>query len=163
MSLLQQRLTAERYPYRVDNASISGETTRGGLYRIDTLLANAKPALLILALGSNDGLRGLPLAATRSNLDQMIERAKKSGARVLLLGMRLPPNYGPEYTEKFQRIYDALARQHGVPRVPFFLAPIAGKREYFQADGLHPTAQAQPLLLDQVWPALKPMLARSVP
>lgn len=160
VSLLKQRLAAEKLSYQVINASISGETTSGGLYRIDALIKSHQPKIVILALGANDGLRGLPLQATQSNLDAMIKRAKKSRAQVLLIGMRLPPNYGPAYTEKFHGLYAQLAEQHAVKRVPFLLAPIAGKREYFQADGLHPTAEAQPLLLDTVWPVLLPMLRR---
>lgn len=158
VTLLQNRLTQERYTARVVNASISGETTAGGKYRLPALLAQHKPAIVIVELGGNDGLRGLPLTATRSNLDAIIRASKQSRAQVLLLGMRLPPNYGPDYTEPFMRAYEELAKKHRIPRVPFFLAPIAGKRDYFQADGIHPTAPAQPLLLDTVWPVLKPML-----
>ena len=158
VSLMQQRLLAERYPQRVINASISGETTSGGLYRIDALLASHKPQVVILELGANDGLRGLSLDATQNNLDALIRRAQHSGAQVLLIGMRLPPNYGPAYTEKFQHLFETLAAKYHIKRVPFLLAPIASKRTYFQADGLHPTAAAQPLLLDTVWAELKPLL-----
>ena len=158
VSLMQQRLVAERYPYHVVNASISGDTSSGGLYRIDALLASQKPKIVIVELGANDGLRGLPLDATQSNLDTIIRRVKQSGAQVLLIGMRLPPNYGPAYTEKFQHLFDTLATKNHIHRVPFLLAPIASKRAYFQADGLHPTADAEPLLLDTVWIELKPML-----
>jgi acyl-CoA thioesterase-1 len=158
VSLMQQRLVAERYPYRVVNASISGDTSSGGLYRIDALLASQKPKIVILELGANDGLRGLPVDATQNNLDAIIRRAKHSGAQVLLIGMRLPPNYGPAYTEKFQHLFETLATKYHIRRVPFLLAPIASKRSYFQADGLHPTADAEPLLLDTVWIELKPML-----
>ena len=158
VSLLQQRLAAEKFPHQVINASISGETTSGGLYRIDALIKSHQPQVVILALGANDGLRGLSLEATQSNLEAMIRRAKKRRAQVLLIGMRLPPNYGPAYTEKFHRVYEQLALKYQTQRVPFLLAPIAGKREYFQTDGLHPTAEAQPLLLDTVWPVLMPML-----
>jgi len=160
VSLLQQRLATEKFPHQVVNASISGETTSGGLYRIDALLTQHKPALVMLALGANDGLRGLPLKATQANLEKMIQRAQKSHAQVLLIGMRLPPNYGPAYTEKFQGLFEQLALKYHTQRVPFLLAQIASKREYFQADGLHPTAAAQPLLLDTVWPVLMPMLKR---
>ena len=158
VSLLQQRLIGEKLSQRVVNASISGETTSGGLYRIDALLANHQPAIVILELGANDGLRGLAPDATRNNLESMIQRAQKSGAKVLLIGMRLPPNYGQTYTEQFQRLYETLAKKYHIPRGPFLLAAIAGKREYFQADGLHPTAPAQTLLLDTIWPVLLPML-----
>ncbi|OFZ99760.1 MAG: arylesterase, partial [Betaproteobacteria bacterium RBG_19FT_COMBO_58_11] len=154
------RLAAEKFPHQVINASISGETTSGGLYRIDALIKSHQPQVVILALGANDGLRGLSLEATQSNLEAMIRRAKKRRAQVLLIGMRLPPNYGPAYTEKFHRVYEQLALKYQTQRVPFLLAPIAGKREYFQTDGLHPTAEAQPLLLDTVWPVLMPMLRR---
>lgn len=160
VSLLQQRLAAQKSSYQVINASISGETTSGGLYRIGALLASHQPRVVILALGANDGLRGLSLDASKSNLDAIIKRAKESRAQVLLIGMRLPPNYGPAYTEKFHRLYEQLALKHHTQRVPFLLAPIADKRDYFQADGLHPTAEAQPLLLDTVWPVLMPMLRR---
>jgi len=163
VNLLQQRLRSENQPYRVVNASISGETTSGGLYRIDALLANHRPAIVILELGANDGLRGLSLEATRSNLENMIQRARKSGAKVLLIGMRIPTNYGPSYTEPFHQLFATLAKKYRIARVPFLLEPIAGKREYFQADGLHPTAEAQPLLLDAVWPVLQPMLRASHP
>lgn len=160
VTLLQTKLTQERYTHTVINASISGETTAGGKFRIAELLAAHKPAIVIVELGANDGLRGLSLSATRSNLDAIIVAAKGAHAQVLLVGMRLPPNYGPPYTEQFQSIYETLAKQHRIKRVPFLLAPIAGQRDYFQVDGLHPTAAAQPLLLETVWPLLKPMLKR---
>ena len=160
VSLLQQRLAKEKFPQQVINASISGETTSGGLYRMDALLAKHKPSVVILALGANDGLRGLPLKATQANLEKMIRGAKKNYAQVLLIGMRLPPNYGPAYTEKFHGLFEQLALKYHTQRVPFLLAQIATQREYFQADGLHPTAAAQPLLLDTVWPVLMPMLVR---
>ncbi len=160
VNLLQQRLSNEKRPYQIINASISGETTSGGLYRIDALLASHRPAIVILELGANDGLRGLAIEATRNNLDSMIQRAKKSGAKVLLIGMRLPPNYGPAYTEQFHALFAKLAKKYRIQHVPFLLSAIAGQREYFQADGLHPTAEAQALLLDTVWPVLQPMLRR---
>lgn len=163
VSLLQLRLANEKKSYRVVNASISGETTSGGLYRIDALLANHRPAIVVLELGANDGLRGLSVEQTRNNLDHMIRRAKKSGAKVLLIGMRIPPNYGPTYVEPFHQLFETLAKKHRIARVPFLLAPIAGKREYFQADGLHPTAEAQVLMLDTVWSVLQPMLRASHP
>lgn len=158
VNLLQQRLRKDKQAYHVVNASISGETTSGGLYRIDALLANHRPAIVILELGANDGLRGLSVDATRKNLESMIQRAQKNDAKVLLLGMRLPPNYGPRYTEQFLRVYEILAKKYRLQRVPFFLAPIVGQRAYFQADGLHPTAAAQPLLLNGVWTNLEPLL-----
>lgn len=160
VSLLQNRLTQERYTAQVVNASISGETTAGGKYRLPELLAKHKPDIVIVELGGNDGLRGLPVSATRSNLDAIIRVARKARAQVLLLGMRLPPNYGQAYTDSFMRLYEDLAQKHRIPRVPFFLSPIAGRPDYFQADGIHPSAPAQPLLLDAVWPTLRPMLKR---
>ena len=160
VSLLQQRLAKEKFPQQVINASISGETTSGGLYRMDALLAKHRPSVVILALGANDGLRGLPLKATQANLEKMIRGAEKNHAQVLLIGMRLPPNYGPAYSEKFHGLFEQLALKYHTQRVPFLLAQIATQREYFQADGLHPTAAAQPLLLDTVWPVLMPMLVR---
>ena len=158
VSLLQERLTQKNLNYRVVNASISGETTQGGLYRINSTLATHKPAIVILELGGNDGLRGLPLITTRANLDGIIQACRKQNAKVLLLGMRLPPNYGTAYEEKFQEIYRELARRHKLAPAPFMLEGIAGRRELFQADGIHPIAEAQPLIMDNVWKYLVPML-----
>lgn len=146
--------------WQVFNASISGETTSGGLTRIDALLAKQHPRVVVLELGANDGLRGLDLTTTRNNLETMIRRANKSGARVLLIGMRLPPNYGKTYTEQFHQLYAELAKKHRTALVPFFMANLVGKRENFQADGLHPAAGAQPILLNTVWPRLLPLLKR---
>lgn len=154
VSLLQQRLQQQQMPYQVFNASISGETSSGGLYRIDKLLAQYQPVVVVLELGANDGLRGLSPTATQHNLEQIIQRVRSQGGRVVLIGMRLPPNYGPAYTEKFQGVFASLAQRYKLPFVPFLLAPIADKRDYFQADGLHPVAAAQILLLDGVWPSL---------
>ena len=159
VSLLQQRLQQKKLPYQVFNASISGETSSGGLYRIDNLLAQHSPAIVMLELGANDGLRGLSPAATQDNLEQIIQRVHKRGARVILIGMRLPPNYGPAYTEKFQAVFTTLAQRYHLPFVPFLLAPIAAKRDYFQADGLHPVAAAQILLLDGLWPTVQQTLS----
>ena len=142
----------------VVNASISGETTAGGRSRLDAALAQFPPRWVIIALGANDGLRGLPVAAMRANLQAMIKAAKKRGARVLLIGMRLPPNYGPDYTKSFEATFTGLARQEKVGLVPFLLEPVAGSRSNFLPDGLHPTAAAQPLILDHVWSGLKPLL-----
>ncbi|MCL6556958.1 MAG: arylesterase [Burkholderiales bacterium] len=158
VSLLQSRLRQEKFPHEVVNASISGETTAGGRNRLPELLARYRPQLVILELGANDGLRGLALTQTEENLSAMITLAKDAGARVLLLGMRLPPNYGPAYTEPFHALFGRLARRHKVAYVPFLLEKIAGERRFFQADGLHPTAEAQPLILETVWPALAPLL-----
>lgn len=158
VALLQTRLQAQKFPHRVVNASISGETTAGGRTRLPALLKEHRPQVVILALGANDGLRGLSLQQTQDNLDAMIRSAKASGAGVLLIGMKLPPNYGPAYTERFQALYGTLARRHHLAFVPFLLERIATERALFQADGLHPTAEAQPLMLDTVWPTLKPLL-----
>ncbi|MDP2785390.1 MAG: arylesterase, partial [Sulfurimicrobium sp.] len=158
VSLLQQRLTQNNYAYRVVNASISGETTAGGLSRIDSALAAHQPAIVIVELGANDGLRGLPLQATRDNLDAMIRACIASKAKVLLVGMRLPPNYGAAYSERFSMIYPALAKKYHTQLLPFLLDGMADKRELFQADNLHPTAAAQTAVLENVWKHLKPML-----
>ena len=157
-SLLQQRLKQNHYAYQVINASISGETTAGGLSRIDSALAAHQPAIVIVELGANDGLRGLSLQATRDNLDAMIRACRASKAKVLLVGMRLPPNYGAEYSERFGMIYPALAKKHHTALLPFLLEGMADKREWFQADNLHPTAAAQTAVLENVWKHLKPML-----
>lgn len=158
VSLLKSRLAQEKFPYQVVNASISGETTSGGRSRIAALLKQHKPAIVILELGANDGLRGLSLQQTRDNLEAMILACRRSRAQVLLVGMRLPPNYGPAYTQPFHALYGELARKYQIRQVPFLLEAIAGRRDYFQADGLHPTAQAQPLILDTVWSELRGML-----
>ena len=161
VALLQQRLTQHRPPYQVVNASISGETTRGGLSRINQALASHRPAIVILELGANDGLRGLSLDATRDNLSAIIQACRKQQAQVLLVGMRLPPNYGPDYAGKFQALYPQLARRFKVKLVPFMLEGIADKRELFQADGFHPTAAAQLFIMEQIWKYLQPMLKRA--
>lgn len=151
----------DRHPgWRVVNASVSGETTAGGASRLAADLARHKPAVVVIELGANDGLRGLPLEQTRANLERMIIAAKASGARVLLLGMRLPPNFGPQYTQGFEGNYRELAKKHGASLVPFLLEPIARSLDNFQSDNLHPVASAQPKLRDHVWPALEPLLAK---
>ncbi len=155
---LRTRLDDAGYSFDVVNASISGETTRGALARLADLLEQHKPAIVILELGGNDGLRGLPLAAMRSNFKRLIEQSQLAGAQVLLLGMRLPPNYGKAYTEKFHAVYTELAEEHEVALVPFFLAGVARQAELMQPDGIHPTAAAQQQLLANVWPILQPML-----
>lgn len=157
--LLEARLQKEKFPYVIVNASISGETTAGGKSRLPQLLREHRPRIVILALGANDGLRGLSLEAMRANLATMIETAQGSGARVLLVGMRLPPNYGPDYSERFSAVYASLAREYRVAFLPFLLAPIALDESAFQADRLHPTAAAQPKILAHLWPTLKPLLA----
>ena len=157
-ALLQQRLQEQRFDYNVVNASISGDTTSGGRSRIEAALAQSHPAIVIIALGGNDGLRGLPVASMRDNLQSIIQASRKSRARIVLVGMKLPPNYGAGYTRDFERAYTTLAREHKAALVPFLLAEVGEKRELFQADGIHPTAAAQPLLLDNVWKVLRPLL-----
>lgn len=161
VSLLTQRLQREGYDYKVVNASISGETTRGGMERIAGVLRTHRPAVLILELGANDGLQGKPPDLVRHNLEAIVLACERSGTRVLLVGMRLPPNYGAAYTGKFHQVFTDLARRHKLPLVPFLLDGFAADRKLFQADDLHPTAQAQPMILDTVWPVLKPLLRRS--
>ncbi len=156
-ALLQQRLSEKRLDYSVINASISGETSSGGRSRIGDALARHKPSILILALGANDGLRGLPLAGLRDNLASIVAAAGKSRTRVLLVGMRLPPNYGP-YADAFAQSFSDVAKTARLPLVPFLLDGIAEQPELFLADGLHPTAAAQPRLLDNVWDGLEPLL-----
>ena len=160
VNLLAQRLERENFPHRVVNASISGETTAGGLSRLPAALDSHHPAIVILELGANDGLRGLPLLHLRANLGKLIELSKQSGARVLLVGMMLPPNYGSRYTEGFEEAYTQLAKKQRVARVPFLLEGVADKRQLMQADNVHPTAEAQPRLLDNVWPHLLPLLKK---
>jgi acyl-CoA thioesterase-1 len=157
-SLLQQRLDEHGHAYRVFNSSITGETTQGGLTRLPRLLEQHEPAVVIVELGGNDGLRGLPLDVTRANLAAMIEQSLAAGARVVLAEMRIPPNYGRTYTEKFNGAYSDLAAEYGVVLLPFVLQDIALEPGMMQDDGIHPTAAAQPLILDQVWSALQPLL-----
>ena len=145
--------------WRVTNASISGETTAGGVSRIDAVLAQHQPQVVVIALGANDGLRGLPVDSAKRNLARMITAAKARKARVLLVGIEMPPNYGPDYTAAFRQMYRDLAREHEVALLPFLLEPVAADRGNFQEDNLHPTAAAQPLLRDHVHAALKPLLS----
>lgn len=159
-SLLQQRLANEGYGQRVVNASVSGETTSGGLSRLPRALAQQHPEVIVLELGANDGLRGLPLPAVRENLGRMIDLARSAGVRILLVGVQLPPNYGPAYTTRFRDMYGELARQSKVALVPFLMEGVALDERLMQADGLHPNAAGQPRLLDNVWPRLKPLLSR---
>ena len=158
VALLGQRLRQQGYPQTVVNASISGDTTAGGRTRLPEALQRHHPQVVIIELGGNDGLRGLSLAQTRANLDAMIKMARSAGAQVLLVGIYLPPNYGPEYTRKFHAIYSELAHQQQLPLVPFLLAGVALTPGLMQADGLHPRGAAQPRLLDNVWPYLEPLL-----
>ena len=158
-SLLQQRLRQQGANYSVVNHSISGETTAGGRSRLATALQKDKPQILIIALGANDGLRGLPLTQMQDNLRAMIRAGRQSGARVLLVGMRLPPNYGP-YAEDFFQRFVRLADSEKTAYLPFLLEPLNTRPELFQNDRLHPNAAAQPLLLDHIWPALRPLLKK---
>jgi len=158
VALTADRVAKTKPGWRVVNASISGETTAGGASRIDGELKRNKPAVVVIELGANDGLRGLPLAQSRANLDRMILASKKAGAKVLLIGMRMPPNLGREYTQGFSDNYAALAKQHGIALLPFLLEPIALDRTAFQDDNLHPIASAQPKLRDHVWTQLAPLL-----
>jgi acyl-CoA thioesterase-1 len=160
VALLQAKLRQEGYGYQVVNASISGETTAGGLARLPRALALHHPSVIILELGGNDGLRALPIAQMRDNLARMSALARTAGAAVLLLGMRIPPNYGPQYTEQFRLVYSDLARDEKLPFVPFLLNGIALDPGLMQADGIHPNGQGQPKLLDNVWPELKGLLHR---
>ncbi|WP_434697229.1 arylesterase [Pseudomonas sp. Z1-14] len=158
VSLLEQRLKAEGFDDKVVNASISGDTSAGGLARLPTLLAAHKPELVVLELGGNDGLRGQPPTQLQQNLAAMIDSSRASGAKVLLLGMQLPPNYGRRYTEAFSKVYSSLAEEKNVPLVPFFLKDVGGVQGMMQGDGLHPSVAAQGKLLENVWPTLKPLL-----
>jgi len=158
VALLDQRLRERDIPCTIVNASISGDTSAGGLARIGTALAQHQPDILLLELGANDGLRGLSLSAMKNNLNSIIDQAKTAGAKVLLIGMQMPPNYGPRYTERFQSIYGELAREEQLPLVPFLLEKVALESTLMQPDNFHPNARAQPLLLDTVWPLLQPML-----
>ena len=158
VSLLQKRLSDDKPTVKVINASISGETTAGGLTRLPGLLQQHKPAVLIIELGGNDGLRGLSLAATQSNLREMIKSADSIGARVLLLGMRVPPNYGPDYSKRFAAMYQGLARERNVKLVPFLFAGLEDTERFFQQDRIHPNQRAQTVMLDNVWPSLRSLL-----
>jgi acyl-CoA thioesterase-1 len=160
VDLLSARLAAERYPHHVVNASITGDTTAGARARLPTLLRRYTPTVVVLELGGNDGLRGGNLDATRDNLTAMVEDAQRAGAKVLIVGMKLPPNYGAVYVRKFDALYADVAKAHKTAFVPFFFEGFGEKNELFQADRIHPTAAAQPLLLDNVWPYLRPLLGK---
>ncbi|NUX51996.1 arylesterase [Paraburkholderia youngii] len=163
VALMRQRLAEERIDYSVANASISGDTTSGGRARLPALMERLKPSIVIVELGANDALRGVPLSTTEANLRTIIEQAQQGHAKVVLVGMYVPPNYGPDYTQKFHGLYGQLSKEFHLPLVPFLLAGIADKPDMFQADQIHPTQQAQPLLLNNVWPAVKPLLRTSSP
>ena len=154
---LQARLRAEGYDYRVVNAGVSGDTTAGGLRRVDWAL-RAHPDVVIVALGANDGLRGQSPQAIRANLEEIVARLQASGARVLLVGMRLPPNYGAEYTKEFEAVFPAVARRAKIALMPFLLDGVAADPRLNQADGIHPTAAGQQMIADRLWPYLRPLL-----
>lgn len=158
VALLEARLRERKSEYSVVNASISGETSAGGASRIASVLAEHKPQVVVLELGANDGLRGLPIAQMRDNLAAIIRASRGAGARVVVVGMRMPPNYGPQYTREFQDAFGALAREHKAALVPFLFEGFAGERDAFQPDGLHPVAASQPRMLDNVWQVLAPMI-----
>lgn len=158
VALLEKRLKQAGFDGTVVNASISGDTSAGGQARLPALLAAHKPDLVILELGGNDGLRGQPPTQLKQNLASMIDQSRESGAKVLLLGMQLPPNYGVRYTQAFAKVYSELAAEKSVALVPFFLEGVGGHPELMQADGLHPAVGAQGQLLENVWPTLKPLL-----
>ena len=158
VSLLQDRLTQQGYGYRVVNASVSGETTEGGLTRLPAALRKHRPDLVLIELGGNDGLRGIPVRTFKQNLQRMVELSREAGAEVLLLGIRIPPNYGPVYTRAFESVYQQLAHEFELALVDFLLAGVALDPSLMQADGIHPTADAQPVLLDNVWPMIEPCI-----
>lgn len=160
VTLLEQRLKTQGYGYRVVNASVSGETSTGARGRLQKLLELHRPSIMILEIGANDGLRGLPIKQTKDNLTVMITQAKAAGARVLVTGMQMPPNYGAKYTQEFAAVFVDVSREQRQPLVPFFLDGVALDMQLMQADGLHPTAAAQPRLLDNVWRVLQPMLKK---
>lgn len=158
VKLLDERLRRTDRPWQIVNASVSGETTSGGLARIDELLSRVRPSVVIIELGGNDGLRGLALDGTRRNLEAMVERSQRVGAKVLLVGMQLPPNYGKPYTDRFAAIYPAIAERYKTALTPFFFEGFATRPDWFQPDRIHPTQAAQERLLENVWPALEPLL-----
>ena len=160
VALLQQRLALNKQNVQVVNASISGETTSGGLSRFAAMLKQQKPNIVVIALGGNDGLRGLKVSDIKTNLDKMILQAKAINAQVLLLGVKIPPNYGLKYSQQFSENYAELAKKHAIKLVPFFLDGVAGNPKLIQADGLHPVAAAQPKILENVWPTLSKMLQK---
>jgi acyl-CoA thioesterase I len=161
VTLLGQRLQSQGYGYQMVNASVSGETSGGGLERLPRALQLHHPALVILELGANDALRGLPLATTQDNLAAMVRLSQSAGARVLLIGLKIPPNYGPRYTEQFASMFPTVANQYHLPLVPFLLEKVALDPQRMQADGLHPNAQGQLPILETVWTYLKPLLKKN--
>jgi len=161
VALLRRRLADKRIDYSVANASISGDTTSGGRARMSELITRLKPSVVIVELGANDALRGVPLATTEDNLRSIVTEAQQARAKVVLVGMYVPANYGPAYTQRFHAIYENLSKEFRARLVPFLLAGIENKPEMFQADQMHPNQQAQPILLDNVWPVLEPLLGQS--
>lgn len=162
VALLQKKLLAERLNYQIVNASISGDTSVGGLARIDKLLAQYHPQWVLIELGANDGLRGLSPKAMKNNLAAIINKSQKAGANIALLAMKLPPNYGKRYIEMFYQVYPALAAELKIPLVPFILEEVALQKELMQADGLHPNAKGQPLILNRIWQYLHKLLAQTL-
>lgn len=162
VSLLQRKLLDEGYSYIVKNASVSGDTSSGGLSRLPAALSLYQPTLVIIELGGNDALRGLALSMTENNLDRMVQLSQDAGSRVLLLGMQIPPNYGPKYAEQFRLLFENLAAKQKVSLVPFLLEGIATDRQWFQSDGIHPNEAAQAKLVDTVWKGLKPLLGTTI-
>ena len=158
-ALLEARLRGEGYPYRVVNAGVSGDTSAGGRRRVEWVL-RTKPEVVIVALGANDGLRGLPVDALRDNLEAIVTRLRASGARVLLAGMRVPPNYGDDYARAFSAVFAAVAKRTGVPLAPFLLDGVAGEARLNQPDGIHPTPEGQRVMAERLWPHLRPLLTR---
>ncbi len=158
-ALLQERLSREGYPYRVVNAGVSGDTTAGAVRRVGWVL-RARPEIVVVALGANDGLRGQPVTAMRANLAEIVARLQAAGARVLLVGMRLPPNYGAEYTQTFRQVFAEVARRASVPLMPFLLDGVAADPRLNQADGIHPNAEGHRLIAERVWPFLLPLLRK---
>ncbi len=162
VNLVAQRVKDNQLPYEVANASVSGETTAGGLSRLPAALKQFKPSIVVIELGANDGLRGLPLDAMKNNLEKMIQASKQINAQVVLLGMFIPPNYGPKYTNGFKAVYLDLSEKYKTPFIPFFLDGISGHSDLVLEDGLHPNVNAQRKILENVWPTLKPLLAIGV-
>ena len=160
VALVQDKLYKEHYDYTVNNESISGDTSAGGLARIDNALSRHKPSVVIIELGANDGLRGLSPTVLKSNLAEISQRAQKAGAKVLLLSMRIPPNYGKRYTEMFYNVYPELSKELNVPYVPFILEDVALVKQLMQEDGLHPNAKAQAVIVEKIWPYLIKLLER---
>jgi acyl-CoA thioesterase I len=158
VALLQKKLLETRHDYSISNASISGETTAGGLARIGPVLTAQKPDIVLLQLGANDGLRGLSPVDMKNNLAEIVRRAQKEGAKVILLGMKIPPNYGKRYVDLFYNVYPQLAKELNIPLVPFILEDIVLNKDLMQADGLHPNAKAQPILEEKIEPYLFPLL-----